>query len=99
MLWDEIKQRKILGHKFRRQYSIGAYVIDFYCTGLKLSIEIDGVTHGTTEEIEYDKLRQEELENIDIVFLRFRNQEVFENIQGVVEKIAEKAAVLSGTKD
>ena len=45
VIWSRLKAKQLLGHKFRRQYSVGAYVIDFYCPGLKLAIEIDGDSH------------------------------------------------------
>jgi len=52
LLWIELKGKNIEGLKFRRQYSIEAYVVDFYCPALKLAIEVDGATHVTDEEIE-----------------------------------------------
>lgn len=61
-LWLEIKDRKILGIKFRRQFGIGAWVVDFYCPEVKLAIEADGAIHHKDEEIEYDKLRQGSIE-------------------------------------
>ncbi len=95
LLWQEIKGRKILGYKFRRQYSVGCYVIDFHCPKLKLAIEIDGLTHLTKEEINYDKFRQSEIEMIGIEFLRFNNQEVYGDLSSVVEMIKRKVEKLS----
>lgn len=54
LLWMELKNRK-LGVRFLRQYGIGSYVLDFYCSELKLAVEVDGATHITDEEIRYDK--------------------------------------------
>ena len=86
-LWLEIKDRKILGCKFRRQFGIGIYVVDFYCPEVKLAIEADGATHYTDEEIKYDKLRQMSIENLGVTFLRFTNSEIYEYMFNVLEKI------------
>jgi very-short-patch-repair endonuclease len=87
ILWDELKDKKMMGYKFRRQYSIGSYVVDFYCPELKLAIEVDGTTHVTADEIEYDRNREKEIGNLNIEFLRFTNEEVYENLENVLEKI------------
>ena len=70
-----------------RQYSVVKYVLDFYCPEIKLAIEVDGDTHYSEEEIEYDKLRQSEIENFGISFLRFKNEEIFGNTDKVILKI------------
>ena len=88
-LWLEIKNRK-LGERFLRQYSVGSYIVDFYCPGLKLAIEVDGVTHITDEELSYDKHRQKEIETLGIKFLRFNNDEIFGDLRGVLEDIKKK---------
>lgn len=90
VLRREIKNRQILGVKFRRQFGIGAYVVDFYCTELKLVIEIDGVTHCTDEEKEHDKRRQSEIAQLDIKFIRFTNPEIYDDLYNVLEKIKAK---------
>ena len=95
MLWTELKGRKIGGHKFRRQYSVDAFVLDFYCPELKLAIEVDGATHSTDEEIEYDKRRQSKIESLNIKFLRFINPEIYEEMHNVLEKIKMKIEELS----
>ena len=87
ILWQVLKGRKLCNEKFRRQYSINAYVVDFYCTALKLAIEIDGATHSTIEEIKYDKIRQNEIEVAGIVFLRFTNSQIYKNLPNVLEMI------------
>ena len=75
LLWSRLKGKKVRGLKFRRQFSVGKYVIDFYCPAVKLAIEADGNTHTSEEEIEYDKTRQYEIANFGITFLRFRNDQ------------------------
>jgi len=86
-LWMELKGKKICGCKFRRQFGVLSYVVDNYCPKIKLAIEIDGATHITDEEIENDKIRQVKLESYGITFLRFTNEEVYDDRYNVVEKI------------
>ena len=88
ILWKKISRKQLLGYKFRRQYSINNYVIDFYCPKLRLAIEIDGDLHFTTQKIKkYDRNRQIYLESLDISFLRFENHELYNNIDGVIRTI------------
>ena len=87
LLWEKLRRRQIRNKRFLRQYSVGKYVIDFYCPEIKLAIEADGDTPSSTEEIEYDKNRQSEIENFGIRFLRIKNEEIFGNIDNVVLKI------------
>ena len=82
-----LKGKSLSNHKFRRQYSVGPYVLDFYCPNLKLAIEVDGATHATAKEITYDQTRQKYIESFGIRFLRFTNIDVYENVDGVVEEI------------
>ena len=92
ILWRELMGKKMLGFKFRRQFSIGAFVVDFYCPSLKLAIEADGATHYTDEEKEYDRRRESEISQLNIKFLRFTNPEIYEDLYNVVEKIKTKIA-------
>ena len=94
MLWERIRKNQILGVKFRRQFSIHSYVVDFYCTEFKLAIEVDGVTHSSDDEKEYDANRQKSLENISVTFLRYNNSEIFMNIESVVDRIKDKITEL-----
>src|SRR5690349_10702266 len=89
LLWTELKNKK-LGVRFLRQYSINSYVVDFYCPSLKLAVEVDGATHCTDEEKEYDRSRQAEIETLNIEFLRFTNPEIYDDLYNVVEKIKAK---------
>lgn len=87
LLWDYLKNSS-LGAKFRRQHSIGGYIVDFYCPAKKLVIELDGEVHNTTEAREYDKVRDEFLKGMNLKILRFFNKEIKkENILSVVSKI------------
>ena len=88
VLWSRLRNRQVLNQHFRRQVSIGRYVVDFYCAKLKLAIEIDGDLHYLEERtIEYDKKRQREIEMLRIKFLRFDNLEVYKNLNGVINEI------------
>jgi very-short-patch-repair endonuclease len=87
LLWSALKGSRLLGYKFRRQQGIGRYVVDFYCPAKKLAIEIDGATHWTKEEQERDRDRQMYIEALDIRVLRFTNDEVYTNKDGVLDAI------------
>lgn len=87
ILWEHLRNRKLNGEKFKRQFSIGRYVVDFYCPKLNLAIEIDGGYHLAKETTEYDKDRQEVIESLGIAVLRFKNKEILENIENVINKI------------
>jgi very-short-patch-repair endonuclease len=90
ILWSKLKNRQINAQKFRRQFSIGPYIVDFYCPALKLGIEIDGDSHFQPGEQEKDITRQKFIEAKGVQFLRFRNIEVRENLRGVLEAVYRK---------
>jgi len=82
LLWNELKQRRMLGYQFMRQKPIGNYIVDFFCSKLKLILEIDGRIHRfkLTEDVE----RQEWLERLGLTVLRFDNSEVNNDIENVL---------------
>jgi very-short-patch-repair endonuclease len=86
VLWREIR-RSQLGCEFHRQVPIDEFVVDFYCHELMLAIEIDGVTHDISEVKVKDAKRQARLENLGVNFLRFRDEEVVNYIDRVVNEI------------
>jgi very-short-patch-repair endonuclease len=86
-MWRELRGRKFLGLKFRRQHVAAGYILDFYCHELKLAIEIDGPVHDDEERMVYDKERQHNLENFDINFFRVTSAEVEQNIAQVLKKL------------
>ena len=88
VLWSALKGRKMLGCKFRRQFGIGQYRLDFYCAELRLAIELDGETHYIGDAQEHDRRRQDYVESFRIRVLRFLNSDVYENMDGVWEAIA-----------
>ncbi|OGH73360.1 MAG: hypothetical protein A3C90_03195 [Candidatus Magasanikbacteria bacterium RIFCSPHIGHO2_02_FULL_51_14] len=86
VLWQELR-RKILGLKFRRQASIGKFIVDFYCHALRLIIEIDGYVHDGAYQKEYDAFREEWLRRQGYTVLRFTNDEVLFERDKVLERI------------
>lgn len=89
ILWAHLKNKQLHGYKFRRQYSVGPYIVDFYCPRLKLAIEVDGPSHFTNHAVEYDWQRQKYIESFNINVLRVTNLDIYENIEGVIKKIIE----------
>jgi very-short-patch-repair endonuclease len=89
-LWYHLRDRRLNGKKFRRQYSIGRYVVDFYCPEAKLAIELDGDSHFTEDAQEYDQQRTDFMNSAGVVVIRFTNQEVKGNLTSVLEAIVEK---------
>ena len=74
-------------YRFRRQYIIGNYIVDFYCHQAKLAIELDGSQHCTPEEMQYDKKRTQHLEKQGLMVVRFSNLDVLHRFQDVCEMI------------
>src|SRR4030065_2007276 len=85
LLWRYLKKKQMCGYDFDRQKPIDNYIVDFFCNELMLAIEIDGDTHNY--KIERDIERQKRLEALGIRFLRFTDENVRENIEGVVMMI------------
>src|SRR5574341_318399 len=86
-LWQELRNRKVAGVKFRRQAVIERFIVDFYAARAGLVVEVDGSIHDYTPE--EDAIRREFIESMGIRVLRFRNEEVVEDIESVLEKIGE----------
>jgi len=86
-LWAVLRNRQMAGTKFRRQVSIGRYILDFYSPKYRVGIEADGGGHYEDKENQRDKLRTKELSILGIEMLRFNNLEILNNIEGVCEVI------------
>ena len=84
-LWNAIRNRQLDGLKFRRQHPVGRFILDFFCAELRLVIELDGAIHDG--QIAHDAERSRMLNEFGYVVLRFRNDEVFSDLAGVLEKI------------
>ncbi len=89
-LWQALRTGG-LGTKFRRQYSVDAFVLDFYAPQSKLAVEVDGDSHFTPEAMAYDAERTRHLASFGIEVLRVTNAEVRNNLDGVLSAIAEAA--------
>jgi very-short-patch-repair endonuclease len=87
ILWKHLSRRQMLGYKFRRQYSVDQFVMDFYCPELKLAVEVDGDTHFIGKAPEYDNARQLYIESFGIRFVRVRNADVCDSLESVLFEI------------
>ncbi|UPA23002.1 DUF559 domain-containing protein [Candidatus Peribacteria bacterium] len=84
-LWTQLRRKKIMGYKFRRQVSIDHFIVDFICFEARLIIEVDGEIHKYQQK--YDRLREEYLVAQKFTVLRFTNQEVFDDLERVLDCI------------
>ncbi len=88
-LWSRLKGKQFLGYKFRRQYGIDKYIVDFYCTKLRLVIEIDGDPHFFKRGIIHDSEKEKFLNDKGINIVRFTNDDILNNLDGVLDFLAE----------
>jgi very-short-patch-repair endonuclease len=86
-LWSALKHSNLDGCKFRRQHSVGPYILDFYCPAERLAIELDGDSHFTDEAIAYDRERTAYLNGLGIKVIRFLNTDAHDHIEAVCESI------------
>jgi len=89
LLWSKLRRKQLKSLQIYRQRIIGNYIVDFYCPKANLIIEIDGGQHYSVEGIREDKIRDDYMRNKGFKVLRFSDKEVFENLNGVIEKIYE----------
>jgi len=87
LLWQNLKGKKLEGRKFRRQHSVGRYILDFYCHSERLAIELDGAHHFTDEGKESDRIRDEFLNSEGIKVLRIPNSKVTGAMNEVLKRI------------
>ena len=87
-LWKFIKGGQLQGRKFRRQHSIGNFVLDFYCPSERLAIELDGQVHYSAIADNLDQERDQTLQVFGIKILRFENKDVFQNLDVVLQEIS-----------
>ena len=87
VLWRSIKNKQLDGKRFRRQFSIGQYVLDFYCPEEKLAVELDGADHFTVEGLYHDEKREKFLNSKGIRVIRIENTNVFKIHDMVLEYI------------
>ncbi|CAM0997728.1 DUF559 domain-containing protein [Rhodanobacter sp. Root179] len=84
-LWQHLRHRQLAGHKFRRQYPLASYIVDFICVPARLVVELDGGQH--LDAVEYDRRRTEALEREGYCVLRFWNDDVLLRTEDVVGEI------------
>ena len=86
-LWKAIKNGQVAGRKFRRQHSIGVYVLDFYSPEQRMAVELDGAGHFTTSGNLHDAARTTYLESLGIRVLRFENKLIWAGLDNVLQAI------------
>ena len=77
----------MLKYKFRRQYIVAGFILDFYCPKLRLGIEVDGEIHNTKDNQEYDRKREDIIRQYNIKIIRIKNEDIESNILNVLKKI------------
>lgn len=97
LLWSRLRNRQMLGLKFRRQHPIGNYFADFACVEAGLVIELDGGQHNEALATEHDYMRSHEMASLGFQTLRFWNNEVLNETEAVIEKIWQLAETLTPT--
>ena len=89
VLWQQLRNRKVEGLKFRRQHPADIFILDFYCHDLKLAIEVDGGIHNQKDQKEWDESRTYQLNEFGIKLLRFSNDDVIYHTERVIDLIKE----------
>jgi len=87
-LWSYLQRRQLGGRKFRRQYRIGPYILDFYCPSERIAVELDGAAHDSEQAQYRDAARTAFLARSGVKVIRFENRDVFENGDGVLLAIS-----------
>jgi very-short-patch-repair endonuclease len=92
VMWTLLKGKQLHGRKFRRQHSVGYYILDFYSPQEKLAIELDGAAHFTKIGIRRDGVRTKFLNGLGIRIIRFENKMVFRQTEEVLKEIEKNFA-------
>ncbi len=87
MLWNRLKNSQLNGRKFRRQHSIGEFILDFYCPQEKLAVELDGAGHFTISGNLHDAARTDYLNSVGIRVVRFENKFIWSALENVLQTI------------
>jgi very-short-patch-repair endonuclease len=86
-LWQHLRNRRLGGFKFRRQHPVIGYILDFYCPEKRLAVELDGSQHDLPDQMDHDQNRTNALENEGIKVIRYWDNEVLQNLDGILEDI------------
>ena len=97
VLWGALRGSQVAGLRFRRQHPVGRFVLDFYCPALHLVVEVDGEVHDSLVEQDSERTRVLEAHNYRVI--RFRNDEVLNNLPSVVDRIAALAELMRPEPD
>ena len=89
LFWLRVRKKQLNGHQFYRQKNLGNYIVDFYCPSAKIIIEIDGGQHYSEKVIIQDNIRDRYLNDLGFKVLRFSDNEILTNINGVLEHLFE----------
>ena len=87
VLWKYLKNRQLDGNKFRRQSSVGPYIVDFFCPEKRVVVELDGARHFGSAAGDYDDRRTRYLQERGIKVIRFENRRLYRDLEGVLEEI------------
>ena len=93
VLWKYLRNKRFYGIKFLRQYSVGPYILDFYCPEARLAVELDGRQHAENDQKIYDADRTNYLKDKDIKVIRFWNNDVLKNIESALGEIKRKLKI------
>jgi very-short-patch-repair endonuclease len=91
-LWSKLRARQLQGLKFRRQHGIGPYIVDFYCSEQSLVIEVDGDSHADPDQTLKDQLRDNYLQSLGLRVIRYYNDDIVKNLEGILEDLSEKVS-------
>jgi very-short-patch-repair endonuclease len=95
ILWEQLRDRRLDGWKFRRQHPIGRFVLDFYCAELRLALEVDGAVHSLEAARERDRLRQEIIELREVRFVRISASSVEHDLDSVLAMLRRTIASIT----
>jgi very-short-patch-repair endonuclease len=91
-LWLRLSSKQLRSLKFRRQHGVGPYIVDFYCPEKGIVIEVDGETHADESQRIKDRERERYLKTLGLQVIRYTNQEVLKNLDGVLEDLNRKVS-------
>lgn len=97
-LWLRLRNRRLLGFKFRGQHQFGDYVADFYCHEARLVIECDGSVHAANERWHHDQDREAFMATQGLRVLRFTNNQILTDIENVLKEISKYLPSPSGRR-
>jgi len=87
VFWRYLKNKQLDGRRFRRQFSVGKCILDFYCPSENINVELDGAPHFTKKGLKKDAARDFFLKNQGITVIRFENHAVWSNVEGMLSEI------------